>query len=97
NIRWYAPPLIAVSPDGNSICYLARQNASDNIYIKSTLGGRSTIQRTFRNNVFDMAYSPDGKHIAFTDRASGNSNIYLINASEGVAVQQITSTSADEV
>lgn len=97
NIQWYAPPLIAISPDGNSVAYLARQNDADNIYIKSTLGGKSTIQRTFRNNVFDMAYSPDGKNIAFTDRVSGNSNVYLINASEGVAVQQITSTMADEV
>ncbi len=96
-ILWYAPPLIALSPDGNKLTYMGLKNDNKNIYIKSTQGGGATIQRTFRNNVLDMSFSPDGKKIAFTEYVEGNDNIYVINATEGSAIQQITSTSADEM
>jgi Tol biopolymer transport system component len=96
-ILWYAPPLIAVSPDGNKLTYMGLKNENKNIYIKSTQGGGATVQRTFRNNVLDMCFSPDGKKIAFTEYVEGNDNIYVINATEGSAIQQITSTSADEM
>jgi Tol biopolymer transport system component len=96
-ILWYAPPLIAISPDGSKLAYMGLKNENKNIYIKSTLGGGATVQRTFRNNVLDMSFSPDGKKIAFTDVVEGNDNIYVINATEGSAIQQITSTAADEM
>jgi Tol biopolymer transport system component len=96
-INWYAPPLIALSPDGAKLAYLGEKNSSDNIYIKSTLGGGSTVQRTFRNTILDMSFSPDGKKIAFTEVVDGNDNIYVINATEGSAIQQITATPADEM
>lgn len=97
NVYWYAPPLIALSPEGNKLAYLGEKNNSDNIYLKSTLGGGATVQRTFRNTILDMSFSPDGKKIAFTEIVDGNNNIYAINALEGSAVQQITATNSDEM
>jgi Tol biopolymer transport system component len=44
-----------------------------------------------------MCYSPDGKKIAFTEMVDGNENIYIINALEGSAIQQITTSSANEM
>ena len=96
-INWYAPSIICISPDGGKLCYLGRKDGKDNIYIKNTSGGRTTVQRTFRGKVLDMDFSPDGKSIAFTDESEPNNyNIYLINATEGSAIQQITSTSGLE-
>ena len=33
-IRWYAPPLIAVSPDGEKVAYVASNNEYNNLYLK---------------------------------------------------------------
>ncbi len=96
DIYWYAPPLIAVAPAGDLVAYIAWQNNTNNIFIKNTAGGRATVQRTFRTGVLDVTFSPDGRHLAFTDMSDGNANVYVINAKEGSAIQQITSTTADE-
>jgi len=103
SLEWYAAPLIAVSPDGTKISFLATQQGKHNMFIKSTGGGKSTVQRTFRDRVDDMTFSPDGTKIAFTDvrlDEAGNfvdSNIFMINATEGAAVQQITTTQLTEL
>ncbi len=102
SLRWYAPPLLAVSPDGKKIAYTALSNGFKNLYLKNIEGGKSTIQRTFNRNIMDMNYSPDGKHIVFTERKnnmdqSTDDNIYMINATEGVAVQQLVNTKAAEL
>lgn len=96
-IRWYAPPLIAVSPDGEKVAYVASNNEYNNLYLKNISGGRATVQRTFNRNIMDMGYSPDGKYIAFTERKSNNDNIYMINATEGVATQQLVNSPAAEL
>jgi Tol biopolymer transport system component len=96
-INWYAPPLIAVSPSGDDIAYLGSKNNTWNIMIKSTKGGRATLQRTFRDKVLDMTFSPNGEKIAFTEEKDGSKNIYVVNAKAGMAVQQITSTNSDEL
>lgn len=96
-IYWYAPPLIAVSPDGSKLAYLGHKNASDNIYIKNTQGGGAVLQRTFRTKILDMCFAPDGSKIAFTEQVDGSDNIYMINADEGSAIQQVTSTPSDEM
>ena len=97
DIRWYAAPLLALSPNGEKLAYLASNNNYYNLYIRNMKGGRSKVQRTFNRNVSDMAYSPDGLHIAFTDKYAGNSNINLINASEGAAVTQLAGSTENEV
>ncbi len=96
-LQWWAPPLLAISPDGEKLAYLAKQNNYHNLYIRNISGGRSKIQRTFNRNVYDMTYSPDGKNIAFTDKYDGNNNINLINATEGAAVTQLAGTAANEL
>jgi Tol biopolymer transport system component len=96
-IRWYAAPLIAISPNGEKIAYIASNNEFNNLYLKNVKGGKSTVQRTFNRNIMDMSYSPDGKYIAFTERKSGNDNIFMINATEGVAIQQLVNSSAAEL
>ncbi|HMG16099.1 MAG TPA: hypothetical protein VK590_11665 [Saprospiraceae bacterium] len=94
---WYAPPILAVSPDDKKIAYTASSNGFGNIYLKDISGGLSIIQRTFNKEIMDMAYSPDGKYIAFTERKLKNDNIYMINATEGGAIQQLVSSSAAEL
>lgn len=95
-IEWYAPGFISVSPDGKRIAYVAENSSAYNIYIKNTGGGKQTIQRTFRNNVLDMAFSNDGNFIAFTEKIDEDYNIYQINSSTGTAVQQLTTTANRE-
>jgi Tol biopolymer transport system component len=96
-LMWYAAPLIAVSPDGEKLAYIAKSNNFNNLYIKNIAGGRTTVQRSFNKNVLDMSYSPDNNKISFTENRSGDYNINLINANEGVAVQQVASTKNKEL
>jgi Tol biopolymer transport system component len=94
---WYAAPLIALSPDGEKIAYIAEGNEFKNLYIKNVSGGKSVVQRTFNRNINDMSYSPNGESISFTSVKGNVQNVYLINANEGAAVQQIVATTANEL
>jgi len=96
NPAWYPNDLISVSPDNQFIAFLAYTNKSRNIFIKKVEGGLSTIQRTFRTEIIDVAFSPDSKNIAFSDFGDGSDNVYMINTSQGSSVQQITSTPSNE-
>ncbi len=96
-IAWYAAPLIALSGDGEKIAFLGRKGGKDNIFIRKTSGGKTTVQRTFKDRVADMAFSPDGEKIAFSDASGGNADVFMINADQGAAIQQITSTTMDEL
>jgi len=96
-ISWYAAPLISLCEADSKLAYLGYKNDARNIYIKNLLGGGTTVQRTFRTGVSDMSYSPDGSKIAFTEYVDGSNNIFVINANEGSAIQQITSTYSDEM
>lgn len=89
--------MLAISPNGEKLAYIGESNGFKNLYLKNIEGGRSVVQRTFNRNVIDMSYSPKGDFISFTENKDGNFNIYMINASEGVAVQQIVATSANEL
>lgn len=95
---WYAPPFIAISPNGEKLAYIARSNEYNNLYIKNIAGGRATVQRTFNRNIMDMNYSPDGKHIVFTElRPATKQDLFMINATEGASVQQITASGSNEL
>jgi Tol biopolymer transport system component len=96
-LRWYAPSLIALSPDGKEVAYLGLSNDFHNLYIKEILGGGRKIQRTFNKDIDDMSFSPDGKIIAFTEKRNGSQNISTINAKEGVAVKQVAASTANEL
>jgi Tol biopolymer transport system component len=95
-LYWYTGAMIDVSEDGSTLSHLAFDNQKLNVYLKKTAGGRATTQRTFREDVKDMAFSPDGDWIAFSETRGGDQNIHLINAKEGAAIQQITTTPSDE-
>lgn len=96
-LKWYAAPLLAISPDGEQIAYIGASNSFNNLYIKQIIGGRKKIQRTFNKNIMDMSFSPDGKQISFSENKGDNSDIYLINATEGSAVTQLAATNSGEV
>lgn len=97
-LRWYAPPMIATSNDGENLAFLRRKNGFTNLFVKSVEGGGASVQRTFNKDVLDMAFSPDGEYIAFSEkRSDGNLNIKMIKAQGGSAIQQITNSPAMEV
>lgn len=86
-----------ISRDGTKLAYLAERDKKTNIYVKNLqIGGKATVQRTFRDAVLDVALSPDGRTLAFTDRREGNMNVYTTSAEGGSAIRQITSSPLDE-
>lgn len=97
DLTWYAPALLAVSPQNDKIAYIGLANNHRNLYIKDVKGGKATVQRTFNRDISDMSYSPDGKKICFTERKEEDENIYMISANEGVAVQQLVSSKSPEL
>src|SRR6056300_274217 len=100
-LMWNTATFLSISPDGKKFTFLASNNNSTNLYIRSTEGGAAAIQRTFRNDVFDFAYSPDGKSLAFSDRVgvgnSANYNVYKIDVNRVNAVRQLASSTVDEI
>lgn len=95
-IVWYTGSFLDVSPDGKSIAYIGKKNEKTNIFIKSTVGGKATVQRTFRNNVFGVCYSPNGSQLAFSESLDSDFNIYQQAADKGVAVQTVAATTSFE-
>jgi Tol biopolymer transport system component len=95
-ISWFASNLIAIDPKGDKIAYIGEKDEKRNIYIKNVKGGRTTIQRTFREDVHGVSFSRDGANISFVDKLDKDLNVYQINATEGAAVQQITNTESYE-
>lgn len=88
--RYFVLSVFDISPDGETLAYLARRGEKSNIFLKSTQGGAATTQRTFRDDVGDVAFSPDGTRLAFSDLRNERWNVYEINARTGSAIKQIT-------
>lgn len=95
-IYWDTDSKIDISPDGLSVAYVGYSNGKSNVYIKSVKGGRTTIQRTFKERIVNVAYARDGKHLVYTEATDNDKNIYQIDAVQGAAVQQITNPSQYE-
>jgi len=88
-----------VSDDGGSIVYIGVTTAGEevgNVYVRSTSGGRSSVQRTFGLSATGPVFSPDGNSISFSGTFPGQekSNICLINTNEGSAIQHLTESQA---
>jgi TolB protein len=81
---------VDVSPDGQTIAFLARKNDKQNVFVKGTQGGVATTQRTFRDNVWDPRFSHDGQHLAFVDFRNNRWNVFFIHATQGSAIRQLT-------
>jgi Tol biopolymer transport system component len=94
-LQWFTGSMFDVSVDGSKIVYIASTSAEQkegNIYVRSTSGGRSSIQRTFGISATGPCFSPDGNSISFSGTFPGQdkSNICLINTNEGSAIQHLT-------
>jgi Tol biopolymer transport system component len=87
---------IHLAPNSYNMAYLGWKDNKVNIMIRSVLGGRAVMQRTFRDNVEQPCFSPDGKYIAFTDWTNGLGNIAQMSATEGSAIQRISNASSSE-
>ncbi len=94
-LQWFTGSVFDVSKDGESIVYVGTTSADQkegNVYVRSTAGGRSSIQRTFGISASGPCFSPDGKSISFSGTFPGQekSNICMINTNEGSAIQHLT-------
>lgn len=96
NIEWWVNSMIATSPDGSKIAYINSKNGMQNIMVKSSSSGGASVQRTFRNAVYDFTWSPDGKDLCFTELRNNRFGIYLVNSEQGSVVQQISSNNTDD-
>lgn len=90
-IRWYGNQGLALSPDGNSIAYITAKQGQRNVVVRATSKTGAIIQRSFRNNVNDVAWSPDGMYLCFAEKSDySKSLIYMVNAYQGGTLQQIS-------
>jgi Tol biopolymer transport system component len=94
-LQWFTGSMFDVSDDGASIVYIgvtAPDQKEGNIYVRSTAGGRSSVQRTFGISATGPSFSPDGNLICFSGTFPGQekSNICMINTNEGSAIQHLT-------
>jgi TolB protein len=94
-LQWFTGSVFDVSKDGESIVYVGTTSPDQkegNVYVRSTSGGRSSVQRTFGISASGPCFSPDGKSISFSGTFPGQekSNICMINTNEGSAIQHLT-------
>jgi Tol biopolymer transport system component len=94
-LQWFTGSMFDISKDGSSLVYVGVTSADQkegNIYVRSTAGGRSSIQRTFGISATGPCFSPDGNSICFSGTFPGQdkSNICMINTNEGSAIQHLT-------
>jgi NADPH:quinone reductase-like Zn-dependent oxidoreductase len=61
NLQWFTGSMFDVSDDGGSIVYIGVTTAGEevgNVYVRSTSGGRSSVQRTFGLSATGPVFSP---------------------------------------
>lgn len=95
NLQWSTGSMLDISFDGENIVYVASSAPNQlegDIYIRSTMGGLRSIQRTFDVSATGPVFSPDGESICFSSTFPGqeDANICLINTKEGNAIQYLT-------
>ena len=94
-LQWFTGSWFDVSKDGEYIVYVgvtSPDQKEGNVYVRSTAGGRSSVQRTFGISATGPCFSPDGNSISFSGTFPGQdkSNICMINTNEGSAIQHLT-------
>ncbi|MBN2480992.1 MAG: PD40 domain-containing protein [Bacteroidales bacterium] len=93
-LQWFTGAMFDISEDGEKIVYIAGTPGQNegNVYVRSTAGGRSSVQRTFNISASSPSFSPDGNSISFSGTFPGQtkSNICVINTNEGSAIQHLT-------
>ena len=74
HLSWWANPYFAITKDGQNLAYLCTRNEKSNIFVRQLSGQGGALQRTFSDDINDVAYSPDGKTLCFS-RRNGNYNL----------------------
>lgn len=93
-LYWGTQRLLSISPDGQEIAYLSRNNKLDNVMIRKSDGQGAATQRTFRD-VNSLFWGNDG-NLYFSDISDVvHSQISTINAKTGSIMRQITSGNND--
>lgn len=95
NIRWGSYTYLQVSPDGNKIAYLTRNNGQDNVMVRSTNSQGIATQRTFRNVDGGFTWANDGR-IYFGDYNSYNNYISSVDAEKGSVMSQHTNGNVND-
>jgi len=85
-----------LSEDGKKIAFIGTKNERANIFVKDLGSLKSSLQRTFRDDVLDLAYSNDDKNIAFTSYRDYRYGIFTVPALSGTAIRQIASQNNQE-
>lgn len=96
SIEWWVNAMIGLSPDGTKLGYINNKNGMQNIMIKSTSAGGASVQRTFRNAIYDFTWSPKGDNLCFTEYRNSHFGTYLVNSVQGSIVQQISSGNTND-
>ena len=92
---WLTNRVIGVSPNGESIAFVAMRNNTTNIFVKNLTQLTTSVQRTNRQGVLDFSYSPDGKNICFSEMIGKTNSIFQTDADKGFVCRQITSGAKD--
>ena len=92
---WLSNRVIAVSPNGENIAFVALRNNCTNIFVKNLSQLSTSIQRTNRQGVLDFSYSPDGNYICFSEMIGKTNSIFQTDANKGFVCRQITSGAKD--
>ena len=90
-LTWWANPYFAITKDGSDLAFLCTRNEKSNIFVKHLSGQSGTQQRTFSDDVKDVAYSPDSQTLCFSKRNGAYNSVFTTNAKQGSVVQQISS------
>lgn len=90
-LYWWANPYFAITKDGQSLAYICSRNDKSNIFVKQLSARSGSQQRTFSDDINDVAYSPDGKTLCFSRRNGTSNSIFTTSATQGSVVQQISS------
>jgi len=94
-INWLTNKILGISPDWESIAFVAVHAGATNIFVKEIERQGASVQRTNRKSVLDFSYSPDGKNIVFSEAGANGNNIFLTDATSGFICRQITSGNND--
>lgn len=94
-ISWWENRMLAISPDGSKLAYVARMNNRDNVMVRSVGSQNVATQRTFRN-VCSLSWGDDNR-LYFSDWVSPNEYICAVNAEAGSMMEQITNGNVSDI
>lgn len=85
---------LAVSPDGKSFAFAARQFQQDDVWLLDLDAGRLTRLTDDEADSTLPIWSPDGQRIAFSSNRTGHFEVYVMDQ-DGAQVRRVTTTQDD--